>query len=70
MDFSISFPLVRIILTRHERPRAASQAPNLRRTRMDTMSEGLFFDEISGIARHRERIMASSARSDIRRCFR
>lgn len=70
MDLSISFPLVRIRITKHESPRAASQAPNLSRVKIEMISEGLFFDVIIGIVKHSERIIASSARSDMRRCFR
>ena len=66
----MSFPLVRIRLTKQDRPSAASQAPNLRRMRIDEISEGLFFKDIRGMARHIERIIASSARRDISRCFR
>lgn len=70
VDFNISFPLVRIRITKHDRPKAASQAPNLRRVRIEMVSEGLFFDVIRGIIRHKDRIIASSAKRDMSRCFR
>lgn len=66
----MSFPLVRIRITKHERPRAASHAPNLSRVRIEMISEGLFFDDIIGIAKHSERIIASRAKRDMSRCFR
>lgn len=70
MDFNISFPLVRISITKQDRPRAASHAPNLNRIRIEIMSEGLSFDVMRGIAKQSDKIIASSAKRDIRRCFR
>ena len=66
----MSFPLVRVSLTRQESPMAASQAPKVSSTSMVTMSDGFSFDEATGIVSDRDKIIASRASRDIRRCLR
>lgn len=70
VDLIISFPLVRMRLTRQARPMHASQAPNVSIIIIRGASEGLFFLRSRGRERIRVRIMVSRARRDISRCFR
>ena len=66
----MSFPLNRIKLIKQDSPRQASHAPIVKRIRIREVSEGLSLeiDKVQDIIM--ERIMASRARSAIRRCLR
>ena len=61
-----SFPKVRVIDTRHARPRLASQAPKVKTTKGKNISWGLKNTMDSKIIMVRPKIMPSKARSLIK----